>query len=57
MKSSEESAIQKVMRMCNMEDDSIAQIYITYYANTVDEEWVKKALIGLDPNKIKIVKV
>jgi superfamily II DNA or RNA helicase len=57
MKSSEESAIQKVMRMCNLEDDSIAQIYITYYANTVDEEWVKKALIGLDPDKIKILKV
>jgi superfamily II DNA or RNA helicase len=55
MKSSEESAIQKVMRMCNMEDDAIAQIYITYYANTVDEEWTKKALEGLDPDKIKII--
>jgi len=55
MKSSEESAIQKVMRMCNMEDDEIAKIYITYYANTVDEEWTKKALIGLDPDKIKIL--
>ena len=55
MKSSEESAIQKVMRMCNMEDDNVAQIYITYYANTVDEEWTKKALEGLDPDKIKIL--
>lgn len=55
MKSSEESAIQKVMRMCNMEDDAIAQIFITYYANTVDEEWIKKALEGLDPDKIKIL--
>ena len=55
MKSSEESAIQKVMRMCNLEEDTIAQIFITYYANTVDEEWTKKALEGLDPDKIKIL--
>jgi hypothetical protein len=38
-----------------MEDDETAKIYITYYANTVDEEWTKKALIGLDPDKIKIL--
>lgn len=52
MKSSEESAIQKVMRMCNLEQDEIAEIYITYFINTVDEEWVKKALSGLNSEKI-----
>lgn len=52
MKSSEESAIQKVMRMCNVEQDEIAEIYITYFINTIDEEWVKKALSGLNPEKI-----
>lgn len=55
MKSSEENAIQKVMRMCNMEDDEIATIYITYFANTVDEEWTRKALSGLNPDKITII--
>jgi superfamily II DNA or RNA helicase len=52
MKSSEESAIQKVMRMCNVEENEIAEIYITYFINTIDEEWVKKALSGLNPEKI-----
>ena len=55
MRSGEESAIQKVMRMCNVEEDEKATIYIVYYANTVDEEWTKKALIGLNPDKIKII--
>lgn len=52
MKSSEESAIQKVMRMCNVEQDEVAEIYITYFINTVDEEWVKKAVSALNPEKI-----
>jgi len=55
MKSSEESAIQKVMRMCNLEGDDVAEIYITYFANTVDEEWIKKAIQGLNPEKIQIL--
>jgi superfamily II DNA or RNA helicase len=55
MRSGEESAIQKVMRMCNVEEDEKATLYIVYYANTVDEEWTKKALIGLNPDKIKII--
>lgn len=55
MKSSEESAIQKVMRMCNIDGKEKAEIYITYFRNTVDEEWVRKALNGLDQTKIKEV--
>jgi superfamily II DNA or RNA helicase len=55
IKSSEESAIQKVMRMCNLEGDDVAEIYIIYFANTVDEEWVKKATQGLNAEKIQIL--
>lgn len=52
MKSNDESAIQKVMRMCNLEGDETARIYITYYTNTVDEQWITKALEGFDNTKI-----
>lgn len=52
LKSSEESAIQKVLRMCNLEGDEVAQIYIFYYKNTVDEDWVKKALQPFSEDKI-----
>ena len=52
MKSGEESAIQKVMRMCNLEGDEVARIYIIYYKDTVDETWIKKALEGFDDAKI-----
>lgn len=55
MKSSEEGAIQKVMRMCNLEDDKPASIFITYYENTVDEQWVKSALNGFSEKRINLV--
>ena len=57
LKSSEESAIQKVMRMCNWEDDSVATIYIFMYANTQDEIWVNKAIEPFDQNKIEFTNI
>lgn len=44
MQSNEESAIQKVLRMCNLEDEKMAKIFIVMLNNTVDEEWVKSAV-------------
>jgi superfamily II DNA or RNA helicase len=55
LKSSEESAIQKVMRMCNWQDDSIATVYVFMYANTQDELWVNKAIEPFDQSKISFL--
>jgi hypothetical protein len=53
MKSSEEMAIQKVLRMCNLEKGSAdARIYVCMYSGTVDEEWVMKALQPFDRGRI-----
>ena len=57
MKSSEESAIQKVLRMCNWEDNEIAQIYIFMYINTQDEMWVNKAIDPFDQSKITFTNI
>ena len=51
MRSSEESAIQKVLRMCNWEDGETAQIYIFMYENTQDEYWVYKAIEPFSKDK------
>jgi superfamily II DNA or RNA helicase len=55
LKSSEENAIQKILRMCNWEDGEIAKIYIFQYANTQDEVWVNKALEPFDQSKIDYI--
>jgi superfamily II DNA or RNA helicase len=55
MKSNDESAVQKVLRMCNLEDDKVAEIYICCYKNTVDENWVNNALELLPKDKIKFL--
>lgn len=52
IQSNNESAVQKVLRMCNLEDDRVAQIYICMYTNTVDEMWVRKALKLFPKSKI-----
>lgn len=42
------------MRMCNyVDDDVIAQIFITVFENTVDDDWVEKALQPFNKDKIK----
>ena len=55
MKSNEESAIQKVMRMCNFEGEETAKIFVVYYVNTVDQQWVDKALNGFNEDKIHLL--
>jgi len=52
MKSNEESAIQKVLRMCNLEEGEKAKIYILVYMGTVDEDWLNKALLPFEDSKI-----
>ena len=53
LKSNSMMSLQKILRMCNLEDDKVAKIYITVYKDTVDSSWVNKALETVNPNKIK----
>ena len=54
LQSSEEQAQQKIMRMCNFVEEGIdAEIYILVYENTVDMDWLQKALAPFDQNKIE----
>lgn len=53
LKSNSEMSLQKILRMCNLEDDKIAKIYITVFKNSVDSNWVDKALETVNPNKIR----
>lgn len=40
--------------MCNyVNEDTVAHIFITAYENTVDADWVEKALLPFDHSKIK----
>jgi superfamily II DNA or RNA helicase len=55
LKSSEENAIQKILRMCNWEDGETAKIYIFQYVNTQDEVWVSKALEPFNKEKIDYI--
>lgn len=48
MISSSEMSLQKVLRVCNLEDDAVARIYVTYYKDTVDYKWTKEAFGGMD---------
>jgi hypothetical protein len=53
LNSSEESQIQKSLRMLNLDGSRIGEIYIFCYANTQDEAWVVKALQPFDNSKIQ----
>lgn len=44
LNSVEERAIQRILRVMNYEGNKNARIDITYIPDTVDEEWIKKAL-------------
>ena len=52
MISSSEMSLQKVLRICNLEDDSIAKIFVTYYKDTVDSKWTREAFGGVDERRI-----
>lgn len=53
LKSNSEMSLQKILRMCNLEGEKVAKIYLTVYKNSVDEKWIEKALETVNPNKIK----
>lgn len=54
LQSSEEAAQQKIMRMCNYVEEGVdADIYILAYENTVDIDWINKALEPFNKTKIK----
>lgn len=53
MISSSEMSLQKVLRICNLEDDSIAKIYVAYYKDTVDYKWTMDAFAGVDESRIR----
>lgn len=52
LQSSEELAIQKLLRTMNFDLGQDANIDIIVANNTMDESWVKKALLGFDSSKI-----
>ncbi len=56
LQSSSEMSIQKILRVCNLEDDRDAKIYITCYDTSVDKDWLIKALKGINDDRIKWTK-
>lgn len=55
LQSNSEMSLQKILRMCNLEGDKVAKIYITCYKDTVDEKWVNSALEYVDSSRIRII--
>lgn len=53
MKSNSEMSLQKVLRVCNLEDDAVAKIYVTYYKDTVDYKWTKEAFGSVSEGRIR----
>lgn len=53
LKSSSEMSLQKILRTCNLEDDEVAKIYVTYYKDTVDYNWVNRALESVNSGRIR----
>lgn len=52
LKSSSEMSLQKILRVCNLEDDRIAKIFVTVYKNSVDSDWTNKAFESVKPSRI-----
>lgn len=46
-------SLQKVLRVCNLEDDMIARIYVTYYKDTVDYKWMREAFGGVNESRMR----
>lgn len=54
LQSKEENSIQRMMRAMNFEEGKEAVIDVIVVKDTVDEDWVNKALKWVKPDKIKI---
>jgi superfamily II DNA or RNA helicase len=48
----ERKAAQRIGRVLRLNPDEVATVHILMYVGTVDEEWVRKALLDFDPSKI-----
>lgn len=46
------NTVQKIARGLVLQEGYKANIYILYYRNTVDEEWMRKSLLDFNPEKI-----
>ncbi len=55
LQSSEELAIQKLLRTMNFDFGKDAEIDIILVNNSVDEQWCKKAMLGFDESKINYI--
>ena len=55
LQSSEEMSIQKIMRAMNFEEGKLATVDIIVVKNTVDEDWVVKALSWVNKDKITYI--
>ena len=55
LKSDPEMSWQKILRVCNLEDDKEAKIFITTYNNTVDLGWTMQALKGIETDKVSFI--
>ena len=53
--SNSEMALQKILRMCNLEDGLEADVYIICCRDTVDEDWVRKALENVDKKRVEYI--
>ena len=53
--SSNVQSAQRIARMFRLNPNKIAKIHILCYKNTIDEEWVNKALTNFDQSKISYV--
>lgn len=54
IRASDEDHLQKMLRLCNIDDVSRkANIYIFYFKDTVDEDWMMSALKSVDRSKVK----
>lgn len=52
LQSNENTAIQRILRMCNLEGGEVAYIYVFYYQETIDETWCRAALQPFEQDKI-----
>jgi|GEM_PF-6884265 len=51
--SSNETSIQRILRVCNLEENRTAHIIIIVVKDTIDEEWCENSLIGISQEQIE----
>ena len=51
--STAETSVQRILRVCNLEDMKKAHIFILAFSNTVEEGWVNDSLEGISPHRVE----